>query len=59
MNKVLLTVSGVIDENVRSQIDRGERPMADYVQMADSLGADLIDYEGAKQVGGCSAEYFM
>lgn len=49
MNDVLLTVSGVIDPEIRGKIERGERPLADYIAMADSFQADLIDYNGAAQ----------
>lgn len=49
MNDVLLTVSGVIDPHVEEQIARGERPLADYVAMADAFQADLIDYDTAAQ----------
>lgn len=47
MNDVLLTVSGVIDPQIEEKIARGERPLADYVAMADAFQADLIDYDTA------------
>jgi glycosyltransferase involved in cell wall biosynthesis len=52
MNDVLLTVSGNIDPDVEEQIARGERPTADYVAMARSFGADLIDYGAARAQSG-------
>lgn len=52
MNKVLLTVSGLIDPNLEDQIARGERPEPDYVRMASVFPADLIDYAAARRLGG-------
>jgi glycosyltransferase involved in cell wall biosynthesis len=52
MNDVLLTVSGSIDPDIEGQIARGERPLADYVAMAHTFGADLIDYNRARHQGG-------
>lgn len=52
MNDVLLTVSGNIDPDIRGQIARGERPTADYIAMADTFGADLLDYAGARRLAG-------
>jgi len=52
LNKVLLTVSGVIDPNVTDQIARGERPEPDYMRMAKTFAADLIDYTAARRTGG-------
>lgn len=52
MNEVLLTVSGRVDPDIREQIERGERPMADYIQMADTFGADLFDYDQALETSG-------
>ena len=52
MNDVLLTVSGVIDPDIEGQIARGERPQADYVAMAQTFGADLIDYAAARRQAG-------
>jgi hypothetical protein len=52
MNDVLLTVSGAIDPDVEAQIERGERPLADYVAMARTFNADLIDYAKARQQAG-------
>lgn len=52
MNKVLLTVSGEIKENIRQDITDGKRPKADYIHMADAFGADLIDYKMAYDKAG-------
>jgi glycosyltransferase involved in cell wall biosynthesis len=52
MNDVLLTVSGNIAPDIQEQIARGERPTADYVAMARAFGADLIDYNAARQQNG-------
>ncbi len=52
MNAVLLTVSGVIPNDINDQIARGERPEADYIAMARVFGADLVDYSLARQRNG-------
>jgi glycosyltransferase involved in cell wall biosynthesis len=52
MNDVLLTVSGEIPEDIEAMIARGERPIADYVAMARSFHADLMDYKKARLLGG-------
>lgn len=50
--QVLLTVSGTIPADIREQIARGERPRADYLELAAGFDADLIDYARARQVSG-------
>ena len=52
MNDVLLTVSGTIPDDLEGQIARGERPLTDYVAMSKKFGADLIDYQKARQQTG-------
>ncbi|MCP4427762.1 MAG: glycosyl transferase family 1, partial [Chloroflexi bacterium] len=52
MNDVLLTVSGIVDPDVEGQIARGERPLADYVAMARTFDADLLDYAAARRRAG-------
>lgn len=47
MKSTLLTVSGVIPSDIREQIADGERPLADYIAMADGFDADLIDFATA------------
>ncbi len=52
MNEVLLTVSGSIDPEIHAQIAKGERPTADYIKMAETFGADIIDYDQAHEMSG-------
>jgi len=52
MSRVLLTVSGTIDPALESRVARGERPRADYAELARGLGADLLDYAGAARDTG-------
>lgn len=52
MSDVLLTVSGIIKEDILDEIARGNRPMADYIHMADAFDADLLDVPKAREVGG-------
>ena len=49
---VLLTVSGEIPPDVDACVARGERPRADYVEMAHGFGADLLDYVQAEREAG-------
>jgi glycosyltransferase involved in cell wall biosynthesis len=49
---VVLTVSGVIAADIREQIASGKRPRADYLELARSFNADLLDYAGARTIGG-------
>lgn len=52
MSDVLLTVSGTIKEDILDEIARGNRPMADYIHMADAFDADLLDVPKARERGG-------
>ena len=52
MANVLLTVSGTIAPDIETQIMRGKRPRADYLELARSFDADLIDYPRARQLTG-------
>jgi len=52
MAHTLLTVSGNIDPVRREQIACGERPRADYFEMARAFDADLLDYARARELGG-------
>ncbi|MFZ1399057.1 MAG: glycosyltransferase family 4 protein [Candidatus Promineifilaceae bacterium] len=52
MHDVLLTVSGTIPANIEAEIAEGKRPLADYIAMAQTFGADLIDYPIARQQTG-------
>lgn len=51
-NQVLLTVSGVVDAATAAQAAAGERPRTDYLEMARTFGADLIDYTEARRNTG-------
>ena len=51
-NQVLLTVSGSVPAGLEQEIAQGERPRTDYIAIADQLGADLLDYERARQKTG-------
>jgi hypothetical protein len=53
MNKrVVLTVSGNIAANIREQIAAGKRPRADFLELARSFNADLLDYAAARTIAG-------
>ncbi len=52
MKPVLLTVSGTVPADLRDQIERGDRPQADYLSLAEAFHADIIDYAGARQCTG-------
>ena len=52
MNDILLTVSGTIPPDIEAQIERGERPLTDYVAMARRFNADLIDFTEARRQTG-------
>jgi glycosyltransferase involved in cell wall biosynthesis len=50
--RVVLTVSGVIPANIREQIASGKRPRADYLELARSFNADLVDHAAARTIAG-------
>ncbi len=50
--RVLLTVSGVIAADIREQIASGQRPRADYLELARSFDADILDYAAARTIAG-------
>lgn len=52
MNDVLLTISGTMPPDLAEQVARGERPEPDYVVMAQTFGADLLDYGKAREKAG-------
>ncbi len=58
MASVMLTVSGTIDPNRADEVARGNRPRADYLEMARGFNADLIDYAQARQTGGVIGKLF-
>lgn len=49
---VLLTVSGTIPQDLAAQIVAGQRPRADYMELARGLNADVLDYAKARVVAG-------
>jgi len=55
---VLLTVSGEIPPDIVKQIADGRRPRADYLELARSLDADLIDYGKARRSTGRAGRFF-
>jgi hypothetical protein len=50
--RVVLTVSGGIAADVRERITSGRRPGADYLELARSFNADLLDYAAARTIAG-------
>src|SRR3981189_1741493 len=50
--RVVLTVSGVIAADIREQIASGKRPRTDYLELARSFNADLLDYAVARTMAG-------
>ncbi len=50
--RVLLTVSGVIAADIEDQIGRGQRPRADYLELARGFDADIMDYTAARTATG-------
>src|SRR5262245_13485365 len=50
--RVVLTVSGFIAADIREQIANGKRPRADYLELARSFNADLLDYAAARTIAG-------
>jgi glycosyltransferase involved in cell wall biosynthesis len=51
-SQVLLTVSGTIPTDLDSQVAAGLRPRADYQRLAQTFGADLLDYAAARRITG-------
>lgn len=50
--RVVLTVSGNIPADIREQVAAGRRPKADYLELARSFDADLVDYAAARSIAG-------
>jgi hypothetical protein len=50
--RVLLTVSGVIPDDLEDQIAHGRRPRADYVELARAMDATLLDVVSARDRSG-------
>lgn len=49
---VLLTVSGTISATLDDEIERGERPRADYRELAAAFDAEVLDHAGAAAAVG-------
>jgi glycosyltransferase involved in cell wall biosynthesis len=52
MNEVLLTVSGVIPDNLHEDVRAAKRPEPDYLALARAFPADLLDVSAARKVSG-------
>ena len=52
MRRILLTVSGVVAADITERIADGMRPRADYLELARTLNADLLDYAQARRSSG-------
>ena len=50
--RILLTVSGVIPDDVEGEVAAGLRPRPDYTMLAAEFGADLLDFAGARRQSG-------
>lgn len=50
--RVVLTVSGLIPADIHEQIASGRRPRADYLELARSFDAELLDYASARTATG-------
>jgi glycosyltransferase involved in cell wall biosynthesis len=50
--EVLLTVSGMVAPDTAARAARGERPRADYLELARVLNADVLDYAAARRDTG-------
>jgi glycosyltransferase involved in cell wall biosynthesis len=50
--RVLLTVSGIVDADVADRIAGDQRPLPDYVAMADAMDADILDVAEARRRTG-------
>jgi glycosyltransferase involved in cell wall biosynthesis len=49
---VLLTVSGVVPDDLDDQVATGVRPRADYRALCDAFGAELLDVAAARREAG-------
>lgn len=49
---VVLTVSGVIPADIHEQIANGMRPRVDYLELARSFDADIVDHVKARTIAG-------
>lgn len=56
--QVLLTVSGAIAPDTAARVAAGERPRADYLELARACGADLVDLVAARRATGRLGQIF-
>jgi glycosyltransferase involved in cell wall biosynthesis len=52
VSRTLVTVSGVIPDDVERQVEEGRRPRPDYLELAAALDADLLDVAEARRRTG-------
>lgn len=50
--RLVLTVSGMMAADIGEQIASGRRPRADYLELARSFNADILDYAAARTIAG-------
>ena len=50
--RVLLTVSGIVEPDVAERIAGDQRPIPDYVAMADAMDTDILDVAEARRRAG-------
>jgi glycosyltransferase involved in cell wall biosynthesis len=50
--RVLLTVSGVVPDDVAAAVAAGTRPRPDYVELAAAMDADVVDVNEARRRAG-------
>lgn len=56
-SRVLLTVSGVIPDDLADAVSAGSRPRVDYLEMASAFNADLLDHAEALRRLGRSGRF--
>jgi glycosyltransferase involved in cell wall biosynthesis len=52
LGRVLLTVSGIIELDLKDRIDNDRRPRPDYVALAEVMDADVVDVAEARRRSG-------
>lgn len=52
MKRTLLTISGIVAADTATQVAHGTRPRADYLELAQALQADVLDYAQARNSSG-------
>jgi glycosyltransferase involved in cell wall biosynthesis len=50
--RVVLTVSGFIAADIHEHIANGQRPRADYLELARGFDSDILDYAAARETTG-------